>query len=701
MVERRLAGDVERVASEHLPTMSQGPCEERDLESVEDSLSALTYESDVETKPKKKSSRKPPKSPKSPYTSSTCLHPKKPAFLRSFKGTEGKRFDVSLVRASRQLWQESLRQDAWASQAKSDLDMGLAWSTLSDNTPEYLKEALGMKKPKHARFAPNGYIPGTPNYKEKEDMYDEIIQLKKEIQAQKCEADRMKTKLQRMEEENNRKDKQLEQLLDPSRGSEFIGTRTEPRSNSSWVINGLKQKILKLEQQCKEKDNTINKLQADIKTTNAEEMRISLETCYEEIQQLQALLVKSKSMERKSPPESRQQKVLTTAILQLSRSIKELQEENQNLKVDLHQMLRSSPASSKAKNYTEWSRQRLVRQISKLEKKIAEMENTKPPLSETSTLSSFTPPASARLDQPVVKQSDAPEDCEHVCRLAKKLQGQRAVLRNQLAAKEKEILKLKEKVNKLEAKQGVNSGQTRLDSMELHFQSQPESPTSSCLSHPASALRSRGSDSRHSPLCSPAHHRKEQAARIIQRRWKEYKTKMDEIALDKVAVVLQAAFRGHLARQKLLACNAQGQHSPGTGNENSGLLCEPLPSQMTVGTEADEEALRLIQSVFRAHTARTQERLPISNPVRETFSLAADPGEGKSVWSPFKYSPLVFTVPNPATSSPHCLQPSPLPPADEAHSDDSDDIITVSPSPGKKKTPLDFSSSLSHSLLRS
>ena len=24
-----------------------------------------------------------------------------------------------------------------------------------------------------------GYIPGTPNYKEKEDMYDEIIELKK------------------------------------------------------------------------------------------------------------------------------------------------------------------------------------------------------------------------------------------------------------------------------------------------------------------------------------------------------------------------------------------------------------------------------------------------------------------------------------------------------------------------------------------
>ncbi|XP_015274163.1 PREDICTED: IQ domain-containing protein E [Gekko japonicus] len=147
--------------------------------------------------------------------------------------------------------------DAWVGQAKSDINVGLTRSALSAGTPEYLKEALGMKKPKHARFAASGYIPGTPSYKEKEDMYDEILHLKKEIQAQKCEGDRMKTKFRRLEEENNRKDKQLEQLLDSSRGSEFVGLRTEPRSDSSWVINGLKQKILKLEQQCKEKDNTI------------------------------------------------------------------------------------------------------------------------------------------------------------------------------------------------------------------------------------------------------------------------------------------------------------------------------------------------------------------------------------------------------------------------------------------------------------
>ncbi|XP_048350900.1 IQ domain-containing protein E isoform X2 [Sphaerodactylus townsendi] len=689
--------------------MSQGPSEtatELELELVEESLSAATYGSDTETKPKKKSSRKPPKSPKSPYSSSTCLHPKKPSFLRSFKGAESRRFDIPLGKASK-LWRESLRQDAWVRQTKSDPDVGLARSALSDDTPEYLKEALGMKKPKHARFATNGYIPGTPNYKEKEEMYDEIIQLKKEIQAQKCEADQMKTKLRRLEEENNRKDRQLEQLLDPSRvscvGSEFIGVWTEPKNHSSWVINSLKQKILKLEQQCKEKDNTINKLQTDIRTTNAEEMRISLETCYEEIQRLQTLVVKSKSVGQKSPPERRHQKVLNAAILQLSKSIKDLQEENRNLKADLHQVLRSSPTSGKAKNYTQWSRQRLVRQISKLEKKIAEMENTQPQFSENSTLLSFTPPASAHLGQPGAKEPDAKSEGDHVCRLAKKLQGQRVILRNQVAAKEEEIQKLNEKVKELEAKQRMSCGQAELDTPGPPVQSQPESAASSHQCHPASTPHSRGSLSRRSPPCSPPHHRKEQAARIIQRQWKAYKTKMEEAELEKVATVLQAVFRGHLARQKLSASNVRGRNSPSAGTKDTVDVRRPLSSRSEAGSKVDEEDLRLIQSVFRAHSTRIQleERPSNSHLANEEACPAADPGERKPVWSPFKYSPLVFTARSPAMPSPRHLQTSPAPPADEVHSDDSDDIITVSVAPGKKKAPLDSSSSLSRSLLHS
>ncbi|XP_061456314.1 IQ domain-containing protein E isoform X4 [Rhineura floridana] len=637
--------------------MSQSPSEtatERDL--AEDSLSAITYESDTETKLKKKTSRKPPKSPKSPYTSSTCLHSKKAGFLRTFKGTDSQHFEIPLVKSSRQVWRGSFKQGAWMSQVKSGLDVGPVLATLSGSTPEYLKEALGMRKPKHARSASSGYIPGTPDYKEKEDMYDEIIELKKTIQAQKCEADRMKTKLRRLEEENNRKDKQIEQLLDPSRCSEFGWVRTEQKSDTSLMLNGLKQKILKLEQQCKEKDNTINKLQTDVKSTNVEEMRISLQTYYEEIQRLQTLLAKSKAVQRKSP-ESKQQKVLSTAVLQLSRSIKELQDENRELKADLDHALSGSPASSKAKNYTEWSRQRLVRRISKLEKKMDEMQNSRLQLSET-----YTPPlVFAPLDQSVAKECDLLEECERLRRVVNKLKGQRVVLQNQLAVKEEEIQKLTEKVRKLEEKQEAKCRLAGIGATEPPSQGLQKFHSGRQQLNPVCMLNLMGSNLEVSSPCCPEHHRKEQAAQVIQRQWKTYKS------------------------------------------QNPRLSFGSSSSQTAADCKAEEEAVRLIQSVFRAHIKRTQlEERPLNfSPGSGRTSPAPCSREKEQIWSPFKCSPLVFTSAAHATSTHDRLQPSPSPPAEEVHSDDSDDIITVSPSPVKKTLSLDFTSRLSRSVLHS
>ncbi|NWI50647.1 IQCE protein, partial [Calyptomena viridis] len=250
----------------------------------DDSLSVITCESDTEMKLKKKIFHKPPKSPKSPYSSSTQLYPKKAAAWRSLQGTGSACFESAAVKNPRQVWLGSLKQGIRMNRpVKSDVDMGHMRSNIPSSTPEYLKEALGMKKPKHSRSSSNGYIPGTPDYKEKEDMYDEIIELKKTIQAQKNEGGRMKTKLRRLEEENNRKDKQIEQLLDPSRVTIAWRDKSGPKESEFVVVSGLKQKILKLEQQCKEKDNTINEFQSDMKTSNLEEVRLAMETYYEEV----------------------------------------------------------------------------------------------------------------------------------------------------------------------------------------------------------------------------------------------------------------------------------------------------------------------------------------------------------------------------------------------------------------------------------
>lgn len=76
--------------------------------------------------------------------------------------------------------------------------------------------------------------------------------------------------------------------------------------------------------------------------------------------------------------------------------------------------------------------------------------------------------------------------------------------------------------------------------------------------------------------CTPSgcsDRRRDAAARTLQARWKAYKHKKKKADLDEVAAALQAAFRGHLVRAKLLSSNARGSQIPS------------LPNQVTLGLE--------------------------------------------------------------------------------------------------------------------
>ncbi|XP_008048162.1 IQ domain-containing protein E isoform X4 [Carlito syrichta] len=284
-----------------------------------------------------------------------------------------------------------------------------------------------------------GLVPATPVYREKEDMYDEIIELKKSLHMQKSDVDLMRTKLRRLEEENSRKDRQIEQLLDPSRGTDFVRTLAEKRPDTGWVISGLKQRILRLEQQCKEKDGTINKLQTDMKTTNLEEMRIAMETYYEEIHRLQTLLASSETTGKKPQGEKKigvkRQKKMSSALLSLSRSVQELTEENQSLKEDLDRVLSNSPTISRIQGYVEWSKPRLLRRITELEKRLSSMENSKS-LSPEPVRS--TSPARSASSSTLHRQphGDCREDHERLRGAVKNLKRERAALQTQLQERE-------------------------------------------------------------------------------------------------------------------------------------------------------------------------------------------------------------------------------------------------------------------------
>ncbi|XP_074057233.1 IQ domain-containing protein E isoform X2 [Macrotis lagotis] len=662
-------------------------------EAGDDSLSAITYESDLEMKSKKKTFHKyPPRSPKSPYHTK----PKQIASWRYLKAAGTMPLSGRMALTPQKLW-------------------------------------LGPSK--------QGHSPGVPVYREKEDMYDEIIELKKSLHSQKGDVDFMKTKLRRLEEENSRKDRQIEHLLDPNRGCEFARTMVDKRPGTGWdnlrktqerpdpqkqrcslsevqippgqlcrvnkqqapgaagvkkqlgchsggegacthlVINGLKQRIIKLEQQCKEKDNTITKLQTDIKMTNLEEMRIAMETYYEEIHRLQVLLANTETTGKKSPTDKKstqkRQKKLSATVLHLSRNVQELQEENQSLKEDLDRVLSNSPISNKAKGYSEWSKQRLMRRISELEKKVGELENTGSHSPEQVRLVPLIQPAPNTVQQDLLR-SEHSEECDRLRGIVRKLKGDRSALQAQLsdkdlemkqllqakAALEKELKNLedtekdrkdkedtmREEIQRLTKKlQETEVDQRKIedDPMEITHEAQEDAFISSnvtCIQTQQSSVSSSSNVSlQPSSFQSDARnkeHRRDKAARIIQAEWKIFKRKKKEANLDEAAAVLQAVFRGHLAREKLFSSDTFGSESPSMPsfpNKRSNTSRCHSSSILVADNKEDDEAIAVIQSIFRAHSARMgyhaktasdssiSEKKPISSICKKSTSLVSVP----------------------------------------------------------------------------
>ncbi|XP_025271895.1 IQ domain-containing protein E isoform X6 [Canis lupus dingo] len=697
--------------------MSQGTAEPAS-ETGDDSLSAITFDSDFETKAKRKSFHKPPPtSPKSPYHSK----PRKVASWRSLRTAASMPLGNRMSLTPQKLWLGSTKQGSLTQPLKSDLTLEHAWTNPPSSTPDYLTEALRMKRSNLRRSASNGHVPGTLIYREKEDMYDEIIELKKSLHMQKSDVDLMRTKLRRLEEENSRKDRQIEQLLDSSRGPDFVRTLAEKRPDTGWVINGLKQRILKLEQQCKEKDNTINKLQTDMKTTNLEEMRIAMETYYEEIHRLQTLLASSETVGKKPPGEKkmglRRQKKVSSALLSLSRSVQELTEENQSLKEDLDRVLSNSPTVSTMKGYMEWSKPRLLRRITELEKKISSMESPKLHASEVVKANAVVHSASSSTvsRQP---RGDQHEDNEHLRGTVRSLKGERNALQMQLQEKDLEMKQLLQTNADLQKeledmKGGEEERRGREEALRLSQQDHEPDPSEEGFSWPPST-------------CSEG--QRDTAARILQARWKRYCQQKKEAVLAETATVLQSAFRGHLARVKLLSSQACTSESPGPPSPPG--QQDPLPPRVpsraiqAQDDPGEEEAITTIQSVLRAHLARvrhsaasqratpaaSRRRRPALAPARQPPAppCPAFPGQedsdmssGETVegpaaedevlgpWGPRKPASL---QPCSGPFSPLGLQqqPQPMgpPQVDDSSSEDSDEIVVAPALPTRKMASL-------------
>ncbi|XP_056618982.1 IQ domain-containing protein E [Triplophysa dalaica] len=604
---------------------------------VEDSQSS-SYVSETEKKSrrKKKVSGRPPPSPKSPYLISTNLHPKRNpvASWKTVKKPQLLNPETSPTGTPRDVWLH-LQNDAHGTLSKSP--KAVDHSITQPSTPEYLKEALGMKKPKYSRSASNGYVPGTPDYKEKEDMYDEIMDLKKTLQDQKTQSDKIKAKLRRLEEDNAKKDRQIEQLLDPAKDPDYARVLVDKKTDHRSIINGLKHRVLRLEQQCREKENALSQLQGDLKTTNMQEMKITVETYYEEVHRLRALLDLSEKSNKAESKNSRQQnKTLSATVLKLTKAVKQLEDENQELKQEMTReeiSMMDSPVC-RAKGYMDWSKQRLVRRILDLEKRVEQMKNlqvSKVSDSQKSLEEVSDSESAIQIDsvKTPTQPSEIPETHASLRKTVKKLQEENKELQDKLTQKNQEKKqtsfekdeRMKEMLLKEQIKDHEELMQTHRQEMgtliiEINClkekleeerkiiyakdQSQvPDSSLSLTLTQPLSSSSV--------PERNVEQMAKNKAANIIQTHWNSHR--------ERDLVLLQSSLRGHLTRQRQLEKQTTADLRPTpVAMSQSGIITKAAGC-------VQEKEVTLLQSVFRAHIKRSTLRM--ESPSTKTESLSS------------------------------------------------------------------------------
>ncbi|XP_014829847.1 PREDICTED: IQ domain-containing protein E isoform X3 [Poecilia mexicana] len=605
---------------------SDVPTDEDCEDLVEEGFTLPSHISSKRTS-RKKSTGRPSPSPRSPYLSSLNMNSRRAAVAAwrlprpSLGDTRGN--------TSRE------HRSAHLTSLSNGHDVSYMVSLESADSPQLLKQKSSLKK--HLS-ASNGFAIGAGDCQDKDSMYDEIIRLKKTLQAQKSDNQQMKVKLRRLEEDGAKREKQIEELLDPTKGSEYIRSLVDKRKEGSVIVSGLKQRILKLEQQCREKENSLSKLQSELRTTNLDELKMTVETYLKEvilvlIQRLRILLdaAEKSSSRADSKCSQRQQKALSSTVHRLTENVKHLQQENAALREELNT---DDPAAG-IKGYREWSRQRLLRRLLEVERRLessrrhsrrhTQSVKSRATFNEEAQTVSAEVPGFPLATDAVVSMGTVAEQKREVSALRERLgqlEEERVELQERLSSKSDEVKQLRkerdelaEEAERLKAKhkeqldrveqqhrQELEQLLTRIQTLEDRsklIQAEECSPSSTVMEHPEAQCRKGQEEEEERPAGYQEEEEreealsvdaevtnKEKAALIIQTNWRQHR--------QRDIVILQSVIRSHLFRHSWLKDFLKNTEKKSEVSLNS----------KTSGGGLDVAALTLIQSAFRGHLAR-------------------------------------------------------------------------------------------------
>ncbi|KAK7112124.1 hypothetical protein V1264_011627 [Littorina saxatilis] len=409
----------------------------------------------------------------------------------------------------------------------------------------------------------------------------------------------MKTKIRRLEEDNLKKEKEMESLLNPGKSEEIRRTIGDRKPDSGAVIHSLKQKILKLEVQLRDRESAYNKLQAELKVTKVEEMKVQMEALYQEIVRLQN--IKSASSTKVGSENSVRVKALNETILRLSRSNEALQQENRSLKEDLEKAIEGSNLKPDLdRDYDDMNRRELLMTISNLEKRVNKGERY-----ETDSTGSLDKDVSRsklvlkgsleeRLSQLDHRETELLDEVQRLKLTIKRLREERSSRK----LDERESLPPTPTPRRRASRDVGSAGSSRRPSSasrpysarrdSMMSEDRAQNVNEFKQRHAATSIQRqwRNRKQQQEQDEKVQHFRENRAAKKIQNEWIGYQHRKHDGDVDDAAYTIQAALNGHRSRKKQLRHLADDDSSTAT---------------------EDDDDVFLIQSSLKGHHARVEQ----------------------------------------------------------------------------------------------
>ncbi|XP_014668137.1 PREDICTED: IQ domain-containing protein E-like isoform X5 [Priapulus caudatus] len=504
------------------------------------------------------------------------------------------------IKPAREYWLENIkRAGSVRSRTMSGVPLTTSHSSGYLSSSDYLRHMVssprGQRRPQSGGLHSKGKFANSgasySNHKDPIDMYDEIIQLKKTIQSVEADGMTLKTKLRRMEENGQKKDKQIEQLLNPSGCDEMRRSLGTKQADNSAVTNALKQKIFKLEQTLRQRETDFRKLESSLKTTKVEEMRVQLEAYYQEVLRLRAELSQTPSHPESAPRHPRMKEVaaklrsLNGSVKTLTREKQKMAAENRTIRLNLEKTLETSrcleKTHRKCEEGTEMNR-KLQETIASLEKKLEEereqVADMKTFVSKNSVVTEGKLPlrgsAQQCLEQLDRRETELLEEREKLRGVIRRLRQDRSHYKQKLEVKEKAVKQLQKESVDAVAELQAEKEKRRSPSLGRSSIRVLQSPHDSVSTTPEKRPRRISAIATKAKLAS------------APTRGNHEKTAL--AAKEEAAVLIQSTLRGHFEREERLHTSRPVLASSGEGKiYNAG--------DVTV-----------VQSALRAHMYREQ-----------------------------------------------------------------------------------------------